>query len=420
MKIAVWHNLPSGGGKRALYYHVRGLVERGHEVEAWCPPTSNRDYLPLSQFIPEHVVPFEVHPSGVGKWLGRSKLFRHEIRSGLLDEVRALDEHCRQCAEQINRGGFDILLANSSFIQAVSSIGGKVNMPRVLYLQEPSRGLYEANDNGLVWAALPSVDKPLMKPRYSAWYLANIVGTQQLRILARKEVQNARAYDVVLVNSAFSRESLLRAYGINSRVCYLGVDTGMFRNQHQPRESLIISLGELSRHKNAAFIVEAIGKISPPRPKLVWVGNTSDPIYADHVRNRARELNVEIETKTNISDDDLVSALNTASVMAYAPRLEPFGFAPLEANACGLPVVAVAEGGVRETVIDGVNGLLVDGEPEAMATALAKVLSDPELAAQLGGNGARIVAEKWSLDHSIDRLENELTKVLTARQQSTS
>src|SRR6266446_7167318 len=46
VKIAVWHNLPSGGGKRALYYHVRGLVERGHTVESWCPPTADQSYLP--------------------------------------------------------------------------------------------------------------------------------------------------------------------------------------------------------------------------------------------------------------------------------------------------------------------------------------------------------------------------------------
>jgi glycosyltransferase involved in cell wall biosynthesis len=337
------------------------------------------------------------------------------MRFDWLDEIRALDEHCRKCAEQINGGGFDILLANSSFIQAVSSIGRQVNIPRVLYLQEPSRGLYEANEDGLVWVALPPVDRPLMRPRYGAWYIANIVGTQQLRVLAREEVRNARAYDEVLVNSAFSRESLLRAYGIDPRVCYLGVDTGTFVNRRQPREPFIVSVGELGRHKNAAFIVEAIGKLPLPRPKLVWIGNTSDPSYADYVRNRARELNVEIETKVNISDEDLVCELNAASVMAYAPRLEPFGFAPLEANACGLPVVAVAEGGVRETVLDGVNGLLVASEPEAMAAALIRVLSDPGLAAQLGSNGARIVAERWSLDHAIDRLENELRKVLAAR-----
>jgi len=57
LRIAVWHNLPTGGGKRALYCHVRGLVERGHTVEAWCPPTADQAHLPLSALIPEHIVP---------------------------------------------------------------------------------------------------------------------------------------------------------------------------------------------------------------------------------------------------------------------------------------------------------------------------------------------------------------------------
>ena len=64
MRIAVWHNLPSGGGKRALYYHVRGLVERGHSVEAWCPSTSDRNYLPLSELITEHVLPIDIGQKG--------------------------------------------------------------------------------------------------------------------------------------------------------------------------------------------------------------------------------------------------------------------------------------------------------------------------------------------------------------------
>src|SRR5437763_1335185 len=59
MKIAVWHNLPSGGGKRALYDHVRGLIERGHTVEAWCPPTADLDFLPLAPMAREHVVDLE-------------------------------------------------------------------------------------------------------------------------------------------------------------------------------------------------------------------------------------------------------------------------------------------------------------------------------------------------------------------------
>ena len=48
--------------------------------------------------------------------------------------------------------------------------------------------------------------------------------------------------------------------------------------------------------------------------------------------------------------------------MIYTPRLEPFGYAPLEANLCGLPVIGIAEGGVRETIIDGINGFLTPTE----------------------------------------------------------
>jgi len=412
MKIAVWHNLPSGGGKRALYYHVRGLVERGHSVEAWCPPSSNRDYLPLGQLITEHVVPLEVPYSRIDRWLTRSKILGTELRSHLLAEVKALNEHCRRCAEQINRGDFDVLFANSSFIQAVSSIGRRVTIAKALYLQEPNRGLYEASEQGLLWVAIPSVNRLLLKPRYAASFTANVIGTQQLRVLAREEALNARAYDTVLVNSMFSRESLLRAYGLDARVCYLGVDTTLFVNQRRRRERIVVSVGELSRHKNARFIVEAVGKLPNPRPRLEWIGNVAERSYETEVRQRARELGVDFEMRVNVSDRELVEKLNSAGVMAYAPRLEPFGFAPLEANACGLPVVAVAEGGVRETIIDGVNGLLVPSEPKAMAAAIEKVLGDKDYADQLGQNGTQVVAEKWSLDLAVDRLVKELTEVV--------
>lgn len=51
MRIAVWHNLPSGGGKRALHDHLRGLIARGHSIEAWCPSTADRSFLPLAEFL---------------------------------------------------------------------------------------------------------------------------------------------------------------------------------------------------------------------------------------------------------------------------------------------------------------------------------------------------------------------------------
>ena len=96
--------------------------------------------------------------------------------------------------------------------------------------------------------------------------------------------------------------------------------------------------------------------------------------------------------------------------MLYAPRLEPFGLAPLEANACGIPVLAVAEGGVRETVIDQVNGLLVDSHPAAMGAAIQRLRGDPAFARRLGDAGRAAVETKWGLEQAIDRLEQHLRR----------
>jgi glycosyltransferase involved in cell wall biosynthesis len=410
MKIAVWHNLPSGGGKRALYYHVRGLVEKGHSVEAWCPSTSDRNYLPLSEFITEHVAPIDIRQRG--KSVARSPLLG-ELQGNERRVAKALDEHCRRCADEINSGGFDILFANSSIVHAVSSIGRYVKMTRVLYLQEPNRWLYEAGGGGLPWIAIPSVSRPWMHPRYVRWFLFNLIGTQQLRVLARDERLNASAFDLILVNSYFSRESLLRAYGLDSTVCYLGVDTQLFVNQHRARENFVVSVGELSPHKNVEFIIKAVAQIAVPRPRLVWIANRCSELYYEKMRSLAESCEVSFEARTSIGDNELVETLNRAAAMVYAPSLEPFGLAPLEANACGLPVVAVAEGGVREAIIDGVNGLLVQHQPKAMAHAIQRLRHDKHLTAQLSKNGAEMVQGKWSVKSAVEHLERQLTQVAT-------
>jgi len=410
MRIAVWHNLPSGGGKRALYYHVRGLIERGHSVEAWCPSTSDRNYLPLSELITEHVLPIDIGQKG--KSVARNPLLG--LHGDQLRRAKALDEHCRQCAYEINRRNFDILFANSSIIQAVSSIGRYVKAKKVLYLQEPNRWLYEAGEGGLPWVAIPAATRSWMRPRYIRWFLWNLIGTQRLRVLARDERLNASAFDLILVNSYFSRETLLRVYGLDSTVCYLGVDTQLFVNHQHIRENFVVGVGQLTPSKNVEFVIKAVAKIGIPRPRLVWIANMGADWYYEKMRSLAESYEVTFEARASIDDNELVDILNRATAMVYAPRLEPFGLAPLEANACGLPVVAVAEGGVRETIIDGVNGFLVQHQPQMMAQAIQRLAHDKDLAAQLSKNGSKIVQEKWSVNSAVERLERQLTQAATA------
>jgi glycosyltransferase involved in cell wall biosynthesis len=124
----------------------------------------------------------------------------------------------------------------------------------------------------------------------------------------------------------------------------------------------------------------------------------------------AHSRGVAFEAKVGVSDSELIDILNHAMALLYAPRLEPFGLAPLEANACGLPVIAVAEGGVRETMVNQVTGLLVDNNPAAMAEAIERLSADPSLARKLGANACLAVKEKWTMNAAIDRLEKKLVQ----------
>src|SRR5262249_39429438 len=227
MKIAVWHNLPSGGGKRALYYHVRGLVERGHEITCWSLDTADQSYLPLTEFARQHIVS---GPSRNGSSKHTAKDWADYHRA--INDMRAFDEASRRCAREIEAGDFDLLFANSAVAYHVPFIVRHVRMPSLLYLQEPCRGLYEAASRGM-----PDSDNPPILPWVAGaeqhLERADSLGPEQfkvefprlqaLRLQAMQEWSNVRACDEVLVNSYFSRESVSRTYGIDAKVCYLGI-----------------------------------------------------------------------------------------------------------------------------------------------------------------------------------------------------
>ncbi|MFI5057708.1 MAG: glycosyltransferase [Candidatus Acidiferrales bacterium] len=234
-----------------------------------------------------------------------------------------------------------------------------------------------------------------------------------LRIQGREERRNAMAFNSILVNSLYSRESVLRAYGLDSKVCYLGVDTDKFADRHQQRERFVVSVGALIPEKNAEFIVKALGKVpAQVRPPLVWVANFAHVGYMRHIEQLAETNQVRFQLKQRIEDCELTDILSRARLMLYAPRLEPFGYAPIEANSCGLPVIAVAEGGVRESIEDGINGILIEPEPELMALAIERLMQDNETHQRLSENASYLARTKWSLASSIDRLEARLSATL--------
>lgn len=401
MKIAIWHNIGPGGAKRHLHEHVRGLLARGHALKGWCFSTADRAFLPLSELVTERVV--DVRPTRVWNRLD-------EIAGARRRRGKALDEAAKAAAAAIDAEGFDVaLLANCRMYHA-PHIARYLATPSILYLHEPARFLYEAMPT-LPWAAPGKDTAPWLSPKGFRARLRDLLTNRALRDQVRDERVNAAAAGHILANSRFGRESILRSYGIDCEVCYPGINTDLFAYREGEREHEVLGVGSYAWHKNIPFAIDAVAGMAEPRPRLTWIGNGGSRALAESMRRHAGERNVEMTPLFDVDDTVLVSRMQHARAMLFCPRLEPFGMAPLEAAACGLPVVAVAEGGVRETIVDGVNGLLVDPDPGAAGEALARLFADRESARALGRSGAEHVRSEWSIQQSVERLERILSAV---------
>lgn len=392
MKIAVWYNLPTGGAKRALYDHVRGLVDRGHEVVAFRPPVKNADWMALP--CPEIEIPHNLQVDGKNYV---QRILKHVLRPTLA--IKAMEEHSQEVAKQIKEGGFDVLFANTCCQYHSPFVGRYVDIPKVLYLQEPNRFLYEALPR-LAWIDAP--EGASWRRKLRTWF--DLVA---LRRQAMAELKNAESYDRILVNSYFSRESVARCYGLDSTVCYLGVDTDHFALGTSEREPFVLGIGACVFPKRVKLAIEAVAKLSEPRPKFIWSANFVDAPYAEECKTLAKQLNVDFELRELVPDSELLDLLSRAGCLIYTPKLEPFGYVPLEATAAGCPVVTVNEGGVRETMTDGL-GWVCDPSPQGLALALSEVLSNISVnAAKVAAKRPEIV-EKWNLSPGIDRIEKHL------------
>lgn len=400
MRVGVWYNLGGGGAKRALYDHVAGLVSSGHQVQVWCPSSARADFLPLSRLCTETVDIIDESKLGISS---RRDFVANSVRPRRgLDE---LDNHLERCAKSMRRWGVDIVFANTCHYNAVPALGDRVGVPSVLYLQEPRRLTYEAHPV-LPWVGTEGYERAGRSWRRTVRELGLL---RQVRARARSEVSSAKAFDRVLVNSVFSRESLSRAYGIDATVCYLGVDIDRFHATGTPEHDYLVCVGQVVPHKRLHLVVAAVATLPSPRPRLVLIGDRADDRYLTQLQATAHERDVELDVRLSVSDDELLHTLSGALALVHASRLEPFGYAPLEAGACSVPSVVVAEGGMKETVLDGRTGWVTEPTVTALGEALRECWQDRAEAKRRGAQAHAWVHQRWGVEAATERLERELT-----------
>jgi glycosyltransferase involved in cell wall biosynthesis len=206
-----------------------------------------------------------------------------------------------------------------------------------------------------------------------------------------------------------------------------GVDTTAFSpdgplrpRTNRPR---LVVLGRLVRRKGVDEVITALRRL--PGVELLVAGGPAEPDASLDDDPDARRLR-HVAATAGVADRvrllgavpraDVPALLRSADAVVCVPWYEPFGIVPLEAMACGRAVVASAVGGIQDTVVDQVTGLLVPPRrPDALATALRGLLAAPTQALAFGIAGRDRVLARYGWDRIADCTAAVYEEVLTER-----
>jgi len=245
----------------------------------------------------------------------------------------------------------------------------------------------------------------------------------------RVELERGLCRDVDHVVATCTDEVFeLRRLGLRSdRVSIVpcGVDTDVFTpdgpvaaRAGRPR---LLVLGRLVERKGQEDAVRALAAV--PDAELVVVGGpATDALDDDPEVTRLRAIAAEVGVADRlvftgaVARADVPGWIRSADVVLAVPWYEPFGITPLEAMACGRPVVATAVGGLADSVADGVTGDLVPPrDPAALGATLSALLADDQRRAGYGAAGVQRARTRYRWSRVVADTDAVYRQVRTAR-----
>jgi glycosyltransferase involved in cell wall biosynthesis len=245
----------------------------------------------------------------------------------------------------------------------------------------------------------------------------------------RIDLERGLCRDVSHVIATCSDEVFeLRRLGLASdhvSIVPCGVDTSVFTPRgavarRGDRKRLLV-LGRLVERKGQDDAVRALRAV--PDAELVVVGGPpTDALASDPEVQRLRAVAAEagvgdrLVFTGSVARADVPAWVRSADVVLAVPWYEPFGITPLEAMACGRPVVATAVGGLQDSVVDGVTGDLVPPRnPERLGAVLAALLADDERRGAYGAAGVRRAQDRYRWSRVAADTETVYRQVLARR-----
>jgi starch synthase len=239
----------------------------------------------------------------------------------------------------------------------------------------------------------------------------------------------ALSADAIIAVSSQMRSDVLTAYPevdpARVEVIRNGIDVDTYAPDHgtevcerigiDPSRPSVVFVGRITRQKGITHLLDAARHLEGGAQMVLLAGAPDTPAIGAEFRTRVAELADEgielIWVEDMLPRPDVVQVLSHATVFVCPSIYEPFGLVNVEAMACEAAVVASAVGGIPEVVVDGVTGVLVPfeaggdafGSPASpaayardLATAIDRLIGDPDTAKAMGRAGRRRAVEEFS------------------------
>jgi glycosyltransferase involved in cell wall biosynthesis len=179
----------------------------------------------------------------------------------------------------------------------------------------------------------------------------------------------------IIANSQNVEQRIRKAYDRSCTVIYPPVDTSRFRFKEYGE--FWLSVNRIYPEKRLELQFDVFRRL--PEQKLVVVGGYAQGDHAaNYYHGLVKDMPENVEMRGAVSEEELIDLYARCKGLICTAVDEDFGLTPLEAMASGKPVLAVNEGGFKETVVSGKTGLLVEAKRDELVKAIKEICKDPQ------------------------------------------
>lgn len=252
-----------------------------------------------------------------------------------------------------------------------------------------------------------------------------------LKVLARTlSRRQCNAVDAVIAPSGPMRQALLD-YGVSTPIeviptgllpeAFLPGNGAGFRHAHglPPHQPMLLYVGRVAFEKNISFLLHMFALLRRTHPDVCLVIAGEGPAERDlHRKARRLGLNSHLRFVGYLDRQrELPDCYRAADLFVFASRTETQGLVLLEAMAQGTPVVALAEMGTKDVLIEGEGCRIAPDDPAAFAAVVAELLDDAEARRRLSA-AAQGYAKRWRAERMAERVAALYADLVHTRQGS--